>query len=311
MPSPVSFGSLRTFVEVGRQGSIKRAAQELNVTSGAVSQQVKALEARFGVQLLERGSREVKLSAQGLRLFSKIAPGFELIDAAVQLFEDRRPRPRSLVVSTTPSFAACWLTPRLGHFAALHPEIEIRIETSVQLVDMAGGMVDVAIRHGSGDYSGLNAAHLFTPSLVVVASASLLASAPLRSPADCLRYPLLQDRDRADWPVWFEAHGIKSARSAATGPSYADDALLIQAAIAGQGLAIVRDVYAAHSLETGSVTLAIDAPVPTSAGYFVVVQPDRMTVPKVAAFRRWILREAGVAEVPTETAVLNRTPRPS
>lgn len=295
MTSPVSFGALRTFVEVGRQGSIKRAAQELNVTPGAVSQQVKALEARFGVQLLERGNREVKLSAHGLRLFGQVAPGFEQIDAAVQLFEDRRPGPRSLVVSTTPSFAACWLTPRLGRFAAQHPEIEIRIETSVQLADMTSGMVDVAIRHGSGDYPGLDVAILFTPQLVAVASPSLLLDGPLTDPADCLRYPLLQDRDRADWAAWLEAQGVKPARNAMKGPSYADDALLIQGVIAGQGIAIVRDVYATRALDAGSIMLAIDTPVLTPAGYFVVVQPDRMTVPKIAAFRQWIMREAGVA----------------
>lgn len=295
MTSPVSFGALRTFVEVGRQSSINRAAQELNVTPGAVSQQVKALEARFGVKLLERGNREVKLSAHGLRLFSRIAPGFEQIDAAVQVFEDRRPGPRSLVVSTTPSFAACWLTPRLGRFAALHPEIELRIETSVQLADMTSGMVDVAIRHGSGDYPGLDAELLFSPRLVVVASPSLLIDGVLTDPADCLRYPLLQDRDWSDWPNWFEAHGIKPARNATKGPSYADDALLIQGAMAGQGLAIVRDVYAAHALQAGTIMLAIDAPIPTIARYFVVVQPDRMTVPKILAFRRWIISEASVA----------------
>jgi len=295
MTSPVSFGALRTFVEVGRQGSIKRAARELNVTPGAVSQQVKTLEARFGVQLLERGNREVKLSAHGLRLFGKVAPGFEQIDAAVQLFEDRRPGPRSLVVSTTPSFAACWLTPRLGRFAALHPEIEIRIETSAQLADMTSGMVDVAIRHGSGNYPGLDAALLFTPRLVAVGSPSLLIDGPLTDPADCLRYPLLQDRDRADWSAWLEAHGVKPIRNATKGPSYADDALLIQGVIACQGLAIVRDVYAARSLDAGSIMLAIDAPVSTPAGYFVVVQPDKITVPKIAAFRQWIMREAGVA----------------
>lgn len=295
MALPVSLGALRTFVEVGRHGSIKRAAQELNVTPGAVSQQVKALEARFGVRLLERGNREVKLSAHGLRLFGKVAPGFEQIDAAVQLFEDRRPSPRSLVVSTTPSFAACWLTPRLGRFAAQHPEVELRIETSVQLADMTTGGVDVAIRHGSGDYPGLDAALLFAPRLIAVGSPSLLIDGPLTEPADCLRYPLLQDRDRADWPAWFEAHGVGPARNATKGPSYADDALLIQGVIAGQGLAVVRDVYAARDLEAGSIMLAIDAPVRAKAGYFAVVQPGRVTVPKIAAFRRWIMREAGVA----------------
>lgn len=295
MTPPVSFGALRAFVEVARQGSIKRAAQQLNVTSGAVSQQVKALEVRFGVQLLERGNREVKLSTHGQRLFSKLAPGFEQIDAAIHLLEASRQSPRSLVVSTTPSFAACWLVPRLGRFAALHPEIEVRIETSVMLADMAGDRVDVAIRHGSGNYPGLDTTLLFMPRLVAVATPSLLPNGPLTAPADCLRYPLLQDRDRADWPGWLEAHGLKPTRNATKGPSYADDALLIEGAIAGQGLAIVRDIYLSRALEVGSIMLAIDAPIPTKAGYFLVVQPHRITVPKVAAFSRWIMREAGVA----------------
>lgn len=295
MTSPVSFSALRTFVEVGRQGSIKHAAQELNVTPGAVSQQVKALEARFGIQLLERGNREVKLSSHGLRLFARIAPGFELIDAAVLTFDERRPGPRSLVVSTTPSFAACWLTPRLGRFTALHPEIEIRVETAVQLADMTNGKTDIALRHGSGDYPGLDAALLLSPRLVAVGSPSLLVDGLLKDPADCLRYPLLQDRDRVDWSTWLEANGVKPHRNAAKGPSYADDALLIQGAMAGQGLAVVRDIYAAHALAAGTIMTAIDAPVPTDARYFVLTRPDRLTVPKIAAFRHWILHEAGVA----------------
>jgi len=295
MPSPVSFAALRAFVEVGRQGGVKRAALVLNVTPGAVSQQIKALEARFGVELLERGNRGVRLSAHGRRLFDGIAPGFERIDAAVGAFAPRRRDPRPLVVSTTPSFAACWLAPRLGRFATLHPEIEIAVETSVDLADLTIPTVDVAIRHGSGDYPGLDATALFAPRLVVVASPTFLAGAVLSRPADCLGYPLLQDRDRADWPAWLAAHGVAPLRRATRGPSYADDALLIRAAAAGQGLAVVRDVYAGAAIEAGDVVLAIDAPVPTAAGYFAVVQPSRANLPKIAAFRRWIVAAAGAA----------------
>lgn len=282
----VSFGALRSFVEVGRQGSIKRAAHELNVTPGAVSQQIKALEAYFGVRLLDRRNREVRLSTDGLRLYANIAPAFDQIDAAVPLFDGRRPGPETLVISTVPSFATCWLTSRLGHFMAAHPGIEVQIETSVQLADLGGGSADVAVRHGSGNYPGLDAVRLFSPQLIAVGSPALLIDGPVPSPTDCLRYPLLQDRDRTDWSAWLEAHGVKAFLSAAKGPSYADDALLIQGAIAGQGLAIVRDVYAAGALAAGRIMLAIDAPVPTPAGYFVVTRPDRMNVPKIAAFRQ-------------------------
>lgn len=305
MVLPVSFSALRSFVEIGRQGSIKQAARSLNVTSGAVSQQVKALETFLCVSLLDRGNREVRLSADGLRLFTKIAPAFQEIDEAIQLFDGRRPGPKTLVISTVPSFAACWLTSRLGLFTSAHPEIEIQIQTSVQLADLGSGSADVAIRHGSGDYPGLDGLRLFSPRLVAVGSPSLLIDGPLSSPADCLGYPLLQDRDRADWSVWLEANGVNTSRNAAKGPGYADDALLIQGAIAGQGLAVVRDIYAADALATGRIILAVDAPVPTPAGYFLVTRPDRTTVPKIAAFRQWITKEAKV------TADRNRWPPPS
>ncbi|OCW58163.1 LysR substrate-binding domain-containing protein [Hoeflea olei] len=295
MTLPVSFSALRAFVEVGRHGSIKRAASELNVTPGAVSQQIKALEAQFGIQLLKRGNREVKLTPQGLRLFGMIAPGFEQIDTAVQAFYDRRPNLRSLVISTTPALASCWLAPRFGGFTAQHPQIEIRVDSSVDLTDLKRGPVDIAIRHGSGDYPGLDTALLHRPSLVAVASPRLVRDGPLAAPLDCLRYPLLQDRDRVDWTTWFQALGARPGRTATKGPSYADDNLLIQGAVAGQGLAVVRDIYAADALQSGRIVLAFEAAVPTKEGYFVVVDPDKLTVPKIAAFRQWILREAGRA----------------
>lgn len=262
---------------------------------GAVSQQIRALEVHFGVRLLDRGNREVRLSTDGLRLYANITPAFEQIDAAVQLFDGRRPGPETLVISTVPSFAACWLTSRLGRFVATYPGIEVRVETSVQIADLGRGAADVAVRHGLGNYPGLDSVRLFSPHLIAVGSPDLLIDGPVSSPADCLPYPLLQDRDRTDWSVWLEAHGVKASPSAAKGPSYADDALLVQGAIAGQGLAIVRDVYAAGALAAGRIILAIDAPVRTPAGYFVVTRPNRVSVPKIAAFRQWIMQEAGVA----------------
>lgn len=294
MVSHVSFGALRTFVEVGRQVGIKAAAQALNVTPGAVSQQVKALEARFGVRLIERGNRSVKLSPDGLRLFNRIAPGFEEIDAAVRMFEDRKPGPTTLVVSTTPSFAACWLVPRLGRFAALYPDFDIRLETTARLADFDRERVDVAIRHGRGSYPGLHSDLLFTPSLIAIGSPDLLGG-PLSAAEGCQRFPLLQDRDRADWYTWLEANGVRPGTSAAKGPSFADDGLLIQAAATGQGLAIVRDVYAANALAEGTIVRAAGAPVPTRDAYYAVTRPEKHGSRKLRAFLDWLRAEARTA----------------
>jgi LysR family glycine cleavage system transcriptional activator len=287
--------AMRAFVEVGRQGSIKEAARVLAVTAGAVSQQVKLLEERLGVQLLERLNRQVRLTVDGARLFGHAAPGFDRIEEAAQLFAGRARQSQTLTVSTTPSFAATWLASRLGRFQNLHPGIDVRVETSIGLADLAGGVADVAIRHGGGHYPGLDVVRLFEPRLVAVGSPALLRAGPaIRSPRDCLRYKLLLDRDHADWAIWLKAHGIPVTRKASAGPSYADDALLIRAAISGQGLAIVRDVYADDDLAQGRIALAFDAPVSTGLGYFAVCRPDRLVNPKIAAFRAWIAAEAAL-----------------
>lgn len=161
--------------------------------------------------------------------------------------------------------------------------------------DLTGGMVDVAIRHGSGKYPGLHAERLFAPRLVVVASPSVLLDGPLTDPADCLRYPLLLDRDRSDWPAWLEGQGIGPTRNARAGPSYADDALLLQAAAAGQGLAVVRDVYAARALRRAVSRWRVKGRCRhRRAIFFVVVHPDRLAVPKIATLGQWIMEEAGV-----------------
>jgi len=295
MSFPVSLVALHSFVEVGRHGSIKRAAEELHVTPGAISQHIRQLEARFQVALVERDGRGIKLSPQGLRLYGRMAPGFEQIEAGVSLFDGRGSggQGTTVVISTTPSFAACWLAQRLGRFTARHPRVEVKIETTAQLADLTRGQADVAIRHGSGQYPELDVQLLFTPSLVAIASPDLLPDGPLHGAADCLRYPLLQDRDRLDWPIWLERQGVSPTRAAMKGPSYADDALLIQAAAGGQGLAITRDVYAADALQAGRVVLAFRQALSTDTGYFIVTRPNaRQTDRYVSAFSAWLLEEA-------------------
>lgn len=295
---------MRAFVEVGRQGSIKQAAQVLGVTPGAVSQQVKLLEERLGVQLLERLNRQVKLTDDGTRLLERAAPGFDRITEAAQMFAKRQRRSQALTVSTTPSFAATWLASRLGRFQESHSDIEVRVETAVGLADLSGGAVDVAIRHGRGHYPGLEVTRLFEPQLVVIGSPKLLRKGPgILIAKDCLRYPLLQDRDHADWAIWLSAQGVSVTKKAYAGPSYADDALLIRAAIAGQGLAVVRDVYAVDELMQGRIVLAIDAPVPSGLGYFVVCRANGLDNPRVKAFCSWITAEAAGCVLGTDPSL--------
>jgi LysR family transcriptional regulator, glycine cleavage system transcriptional activator len=293
MQLPVSLLALRAFAEVGRHGSVKRAAAALNVTPGAVSQQVKLLEQRLGAVLLERRNREVRLTADGLRLLEPLSAGFRKIDEAVGLFNAGSDRRQTLAISTTPSFAAAWLVPRLGRFSARHPDIDVHIETTPRLVDLRSEGVDVALRHGVGDYSGLAVEMLLAPQLVCVGSPALLASGPtIQAPTDCLLYPLLQDRDRSDWPLWFRSHGVETTdEQARSGPRFENDLLLIRAAIAGQGLALVRDVYAGGELNEGRIVLAMEGASPSADAYYFVARPEAMKTPKITAFHRWIFEE--------------------
>ncbi len=302
MSGPLPLLALRAFTEVGRRGSVKAAAAVLGVTPGAVSQQVKALEIRLGTVLFERRNREIRLTRPGQRLLARVGDAFGQLEDAVGSFERHRDRRRrTLTVSTVASFAATWLVPRLGRFTAAHPTIEIRIRTGAELVSIGNGPddADLAIRHGLGQYPGLESIRLLRPRLVPVGCpAALAAGVPIREPADCLRYPLLQDADAADWSLWFQALGVGDPEGRAGGGArFADDYLLIRAAAAGQGLALVRDTYAADEIAAGRLEIALDVPWPTQFAYYVVTIPGSAARrPEIAAFRNWIAAEAKASE---------------
>lgn len=302
MPGPLPLLGLRAFAEVGRAGSMKAASHRLGVTPGAVSQQVKALEARLDVRLFERGNRELRLTPTGERLLANVAEAFGRIEDALAAIErDREAARRTLIVSTTGSFAATWLVPRLGRFGALHPRVEVRVLTTPDLVPVGTGpgSADVAIRHGLGDWPGVRAELLLQPRFLPVGSPALLDQGPaIKEPADCLRYPLLHDQDGKDWRLWLRALGADPGDSRASqGTRFSDAVLLIRAAIAGQGLALIRDVYVAEELSAGSLRIACDAPWPARFAYYVVTRPDaRARAPQIGNFVAWLFEEAAAED---------------
>ncbi|QCI66163.1 LysR substrate-binding domain-containing protein [Phreatobacter stygius] len=292
MGSVLPLLALRAFAETGRHGSIKLAADAMGVTSGAVSQQIRQLEERVGVALFSRTRYGMLLTEAGAKIHPPLLRAFDQIALTLGALETIKAR-QTLTVTTAPSFAASWLVPRLGRFSDEHPEFEVRVEATNQLVNLRDGRVDVAIRHGLGHYPGLNAIPLMAPELVPVGSARLLAGGPpIHDPVDCLAYPLLQDRDRADWPLWLKALGVEGDPRAERGPSFDDDFLLIRAAEAGQGLALVRDIYAHDEIAAGRLVLALDRSWPTQFAYYIVSLPEVANRPVVAAFSNWLLREA-------------------
>ncbi|WP_066272824.1 transcriptional regulator GcvA [Hydrogenophaga palleronii] len=287
---PVS--ALRTFVEVGQRGSIKAAAEALHVTSGAVSQQVRLLEERLGMALFTRERQGLRLTEAGASVHPSLLEAFAQIDKAVATLEAFKGR-QTLTVSTVATFAASWLVPRLGRFNQRQPQIEVRVEATSALVDMRRDRVDVALRHGLGNYPGLEAIHLMAPVLVPVASPDLVAdSHALKEPGDCLDYPLLHDCDRADWPLWFTALGVAEDPRSERGTAFEDDYLLIRAAVAGQGLALVPQEYAREEIAAGRLVQVLDKPWPARFAYYLVTLPGAMQRPEVQAFVDWIKEEA-------------------
>ncbi|NHZ88892.1 LysR family transcriptional regulator [Massilia sp. CCM 8733] len=286
--------SLYTFFVVCRAGSMKEAARELHVTAGAISQRIRELELRHGQRLFERTRTGVMPTAAGAALYADIRAAFQQIETVA-----RRDLPddaaRQLVVSVMPSFASGWLLPRLGDFARRHPAVSLSIDSDARVVDLKTEAIDFAIRHGLGNYPGLEARWLMSPAMIVVGAPDLLRQGPpIRCPADCLAYPLLHDRERQDWTLWLQASGSASPK-ARRGLSFNDEHMLVRAAIEGQGLALVRDIYAGADLEKGTLRKALDGQWPTQFGYYLVGLPDSFAASGGRAFVDWIQAEAARA----------------
>lgn len=286
--------TLETFVLVARLGSMKAAAERLAVTAGAISQRMQALQQRVGHRLYERRGNGIALTAEGDKLFRALDEPMGKIEAIWRATDPRQQSGEArkrLVISTMPSFANHVLVPRLGAFGALYPEIDVTIETELRVVDLKSEPVDIAIRHGLGDYPGLKSTWLVAPTLIVVASRDLLARHPVvKQPADCLKLPLLHDRARQDWRLWLAAHGV-TAPAQLPGPAFSDDSLLSSAAVAGQGLALVRDFYAAEELRRGRLQQVLDIAWPARFAYYAVATPEALRRPHVQRFHDWLVAE--------------------
>jgi LysR family transcriptional regulator, glycine cleavage system transcriptional activator len=284
------FALLQAFVAVARAGKMKQAADELALTPGAVSQRIRQLEETAGRRLFTRTRGGVELTAAGEAMFAALAEPFcaiEAVDSELGAAPSRR-----VTVTTLPSFAATWLVPRLATFAQLHPDIEIAVETGVRPVDLRREPVDMAIRHGLGRYPGLETIWLAAPELIVVASPGLLGTrAPLKAPADCLAYPLLHDLNRQDWSLWFEANGV-AASHCKKGPAFSENHLIVRAAVAGQGLALVRDIYAEDDLRSKKLIKALTVNWPVQFAYYAVATSEALQKPAVRRFRDWLIEEA-------------------
>ena len=281
---------LKAFEAAARSESFTRAAEELNVTQGAISHQVKALEDTLGLKLFKRERQRLIITEAGRDYLAVIRDALDRIALGTERLLQRQSS-GVLTVSTSPDFAAKWLVNRLGRFAENHPDIDLRVSASTQYVDFVRENVDVAIRHGDGNWPGLDVVRLYSERLFPVCSPKLLAGRNrITKAADLLKFPLLRLEDAKNWTRLFEAAGVKAA--VGPGPVLNRASMLIDAAIDGQGIALARTALAAWDLINGRLVRPVDASLKMANTYWIVCPKAAADVPKIAVFRDWVLAEA-------------------
>jgi len=287
-----SLSALRAFEAAARHLSMTLAAKELNVTPGAVSLQIRDLEAALGVQLFERKPRALALTVEGADYFTTLRAAFRLVREATATITARA-RGSILNVTCTAGFATYWLVPRLGRFEALHPDIDVRISASHRVLDFQRDGIDLAVRHGLGGYEGLVSERLVDDELVPVCIPSLAAELGNRpSPAALAPFTLIHDVYRHDWQLWLEAAGAASAVDASRGPIFMHGNGAYDAMKAGLGFALMRRSFIETELRDGTVVSPFPLGVASRLAFHLVYPGTSLERPAAAAFRRWLLSEA-------------------
>lgn len=287
--------ALKAFEAAARHESFTRAAEELCVTQGAVSHQVKALEAELGVKLFNRERQRLIITDAGREYLTVVRDALDRIAVGTERLVQRQTS-GALTVSTSPDFAAKWLVHRLGHFAEAHPEIDLRVSATMHHVDFAREDVDLAVRHGDGNWPGLDVTRLCAEHLFAVCSPKLVSGRNrVSTPADILKFPLLHLDNRADWAEWLAAADVATA-DLKRGPVLNRASMLIDAAIDGQGVALARTTLAAWDLINRRLVRPFDVALRLSKSYWIVCPKATSALPKITLFRDWLLREAAEDE---------------
>jgi LysR family transcriptional regulator, glycine cleavage system transcriptional activator len=283
--------AIKAFEAAARHESFTRAAEELCVTQGAVSHQVKGLEAELGIKLFNRERQRLVITDAGRDYLAVIRDALDRIAMGTERLVQRQSA-GALTVSTSPDFAAKWLVHRLGGFAEAHPEIDLRVSATMHHVDFAREDVDMAVRHGDGNWPGLDVVRLCSEQLFAVCSPKLVSGRRrMGKPADLLKHPLLHIDDRSNWAKWFEAAGVRDA-DVSHGPVLNRPSMAIDAAVDGQGIALARTTLAAWDLINRRLVRPFPVALHLSKMYWIVCPKATSALPKIATFRDWLLAEA-------------------
>ena len=297
---------LRAFEAAARHMSFTEAAEELCVTQGAISRQIKSLEERLGLSLFRRMTRRLELTEEGEVLFPIARHAFDDIERAFHNILDRG-NANVLTVSALPTFAMNWLTPRLPEFNEKHPDIEVQLIMTIRAVNFARDDIDVAIRVGNPEgsssekkaprigltmtenWKGVTAKKLMSDQMIPVIAPRLLQSGKkIESPNDLLDYTRLHVGTRIDaWPDWLEALGVE-ATDTHTGPVFGHFIQSLLAARKGQGIALIPRILVEQEIMTGELVVACDSNVRSDGDYYLLYRSHHWSLPKIKMFQEWI-----------------------
>jgi LysR family glycine cleavage system transcriptional activator len=285
--------ALRAFEAAARHGSFKRGAEELAVTPTAISHQIRSLEEHIGLALFERRTRMVVLTAAGAELFPVLRDGLDAFAAVLDRLAQRRSRTQ-VTISATTAFTARWLVPRVARFQAMHPDIDLHLQASDEVVDLRHAGADLAIRYGQGPYPDFTAEELLADRFAPVVNPLLRVA----SPADLASVPMIEFEWRRHhpanptWERWFEAAGLGAMPEPAQ-LRFSDESHAIQSAVAGQGIALASLVLVADEIAAGRLMQPF-GPTLTAHRHHLLMPTDRPP-PPVAAAADWLRAEARAA----------------
>jgi LysR family glycine cleavage system transcriptional activator len=278
--------ALRAFAALAETGSASGAGAALNVSHAAISQQIKTLEGHMGLTLVDRSRRALTLTPEGRQLAEALSGGFGTIARCIETLTGADAG-RPLQISTTPSFAAHWLMPRLAAFRQAHPGSDIMIDPTPQMVTLEPGGIDIAIRHGSGDWPGLDAHLLFKSPIVAVAAPDLVEGKEISEPSDLVGLPWLQEYGTNESSDWLRAQGVTADREG--GLTQVPGNLLLDGLRNGYGVAVTVHEWVCRDIAAGRLLELFREK--DGAGYYIVSRTGPLR-PRAKAFANWLRREA-------------------
>ncbi len=287
-----NLSSLSTFVIAAKHLSFTKAAKELFLTQGAVSIQIKQMEEELGFKVFRREARNISLTEEGEDLLQSVKPALKQIQTTIESIHSKN-QDSSLTISTLPSFAAKWLIPRLPQFQELYPDIALRVHTSDSLIDFTNDKIDCAIRFGLGNYPELFVTHLIDEIYFPVCGPGLIKKEhPLEDPEDIQYYQILHDdyakeKHNVTWKRWAEIMNVPHL-DLNRGLQYGQSDFVIQAAIAGQGIAMARISLVGDDLQAGHLIPLFNRVITTKYAFHFVCPEEYKAIEKVAVFRDWI-----------------------